>query len=91
MLLEHSMAARACGAAWAAWVLLLLPLTSQRLARASPHHSAVQLLDNIFTPLFEVTRDPNSHPQLHLFLQGVRRGSCTCFPRWTALPFFPAF
>jgi AMP deaminase len=50
-----------------------------------------QLLDNIFTPLFEVTRDPNSHPQLHLFLQGVRRGSCTCFPRWTALPFFPAF
>ncbi|KAK9824634.1 hypothetical protein WJX72_011865 [[Myrmecia] bisecta] len=30
-----------------------------------------QLLDNIFTPLFEVTTDPNSHPQLHLFLQQV--------------------
>ncbi|EFN59016.1 hypothetical protein CHLNCDRAFT_137692 [Chlorella variabilis] len=30
-----------------------------------------QLLANIFTPLFEVTRDPNSHPQLHLFLRGV--------------------
>ncbi|PSC67241.1 AMP deaminase isoform A [Micractinium conductrix] len=30
-----------------------------------------QLLSNIFTPLFEVTADPNSHPQLHLFLQGV--------------------
>lgn len=30
-----------------------------------------QLLDNIFHPLFEVTRDPNSHPQLHLFLQNV--------------------
>lgn len=30
-----------------------------------------QLLSNIFTPLFEVTRNPNSHPQLHLFLLGV--------------------
>ncbi len=30
-----------------------------------------QLLDNIFTPLFEVTVDPNSHPQLHLFLKQV--------------------
>lgn len=30
-----------------------------------------QLLDNIFTPLFEVTIDPNSHPQLHLFLKQV--------------------
>ena len=30
-----------------------------------------QLLDNIFHPLFEVTRDPNSHPQLHLFLKTV--------------------
>ena len=28
-----------------------------------------QLLDNIFTPLFEVTVDPNSPPQLHLFLK----------------------
>ena len=31
-----------------------------------------QLLDNIFTPLFEVTVDPASHPQLHLFLKQVR-------------------
>ena len=30
-----------------------------------------QLLDNIFQPLFEVTVDPNSHPQLHLFLKQV--------------------
>ncbi|KDD76974.1 adenosine/AMP deaminase, partial [Helicosporidium sp. ATCC 50920] len=30
-----------------------------------------QLLHNIFAPLFEVTVDPNSHPQLHLFLQTV--------------------
>ncbi len=30
-----------------------------------------QLLDNIFTPLFEVSIDPSSHPQLHLFLRQV--------------------
>lgn len=30
-----------------------------------------QLLDNIFHPLFEVTKDPNTHPQLHLFLKSV--------------------
>ena len=30
-----------------------------------------QLLENIFMPLFEVTVDPSSHPQLHLFLQKV--------------------
>ncbi|KAL3087548.1 hypothetical protein niasHT_024941 [Heterodera trifolii] len=30
-----------------------------------------QFLDNIFTPLFEVTNDPNSHPELHRFLKHV--------------------
>lgn len=29
------------------------------------------ILDNIFLPLFEVTVDPDSHPQLHLFLKQV--------------------
>jgi hypothetical protein len=29
------------------------------------------MLDNIFIPLFEVTADPTSHPQLHVFLQSV--------------------
>ncbi|KAH7515857.1 hypothetical protein FEM48_Zijuj10G0071000 [Ziziphus jujuba var. spinosa] len=29
------------------------------------------ILDNVFIPLFEVTIDPNSHPQLHLFLMQV--------------------
>ncbi|WOL16294.1 AMP deaminase-like [Canna indica] len=29
------------------------------------------LLDNIFLPLFEVTVDPSSHPQLHVFLKQV--------------------
>lgn len=30
-----------------------------------------QIIDNIFLPLFEVTNDPNSHPELHKFLQYV--------------------
>ncbi|PIA59479.1 hypothetical protein AQUCO_00400396v1 [Aquilegia coerulea] len=29
------------------------------------------ILDNIFLPLFEVTVDPDSHPQLHIFLKQV--------------------
>lgn len=30
-----------------------------------------EILNNIFLPLFEVTNDPNSHPELHRFLQYV--------------------
>ncbi|KAJ2558229.1 AMP deaminase [Coemansia sp. RSA 1933] len=30
-----------------------------------------EMLANIFEPLFEVTRDPTSHPKLHVFLQRV--------------------
>ncbi|KAJ1860644.1 AMP deaminase [Coemansia sp. RSA 2703] len=30
-----------------------------------------QVIENIFRPLFEVTRDPSSHPKLHIFLQRV--------------------
>ncbi|KAK9001018.1 hypothetical protein V6N11_082810 [Hibiscus sabdariffa] len=29
------------------------------------------ILDNIFIPLFEVTVDPDSHPQLHVFLKQI--------------------
>lgn len=29
------------------------------------------ILDNVFIPLFEVTIDPSSHPQLHVFLKQV--------------------
>ena len=29
------------------------------------------ILDNIFIPLFEATVDPDSHPQLHVFLKQV--------------------
>jgi hypothetical protein len=30
-----------------------------------------QFLDSLFTPLFEATNDPESHPDLHRFLQTV--------------------
>lgn len=30
-----------------------------------------QVVVNVFQPLFEVTRDPSSHPKLHIFLQRV--------------------
>ncbi|KAI0917417.1 hypothetical protein AcW1_007385 [Taiwanofungus camphoratus] len=29
------------------------------------------IVENVFRPLFEVTRDPSSHPELHVFLQRV--------------------
>lgn len=30
-----------------------------------------QVITNVFQPLFEVTKDPSSHPKLHIFLQRV--------------------
>lgn len=30
-----------------------------------------EMLNNIFEPLFEVTRDPSSHPELHAFLKQI--------------------
>lgn len=30
-----------------------------------------QMISNIFTPLFEATKDPATHPQLHMFLKQV--------------------
>ncbi|KAL7589302.1 hypothetical protein Lser_V15G40768 [Lactuca serriola] len=33
--------------------------------------SFLTILDNVFLPLFEVTIDPDSHPQLHVFLKKV--------------------
>lgn len=32
-----------------------------------------EMLENIFLPLFEATVHPASHPELHLFLEHVRR------------------
>ena len=31
-----------------------------------------EFLDNLFRPLFEVSVDPKSHPELHQFLKQVR-------------------
>jgi hypothetical protein len=36
----------------------------------------LQMLENIFLPLFEATVDPASHPQLHCFLSQVRCLTC---------------
>lgn len=33
-----------------------------------------EMLENIFLPLFEVTINPRSHPELHLFLEHVSVG-----------------
>ena len=30
-----------------------------------------EVIENVFRPLFEVTKDPSSHPKLHIFLQRV--------------------
>ncbi|KAH7413287.1 hypothetical protein BKA64DRAFT_660708 [Cadophora sp. MPI-SDFR-AT-0126] len=35
-----------------------------------------QVIVNIFQPLFEVTKDPSSHPKLHIFLQRVIGFDC---------------
>jgi len=40
-----------------------------RAAKPPLVKSFAEMLDNIFRPLFEVTLDPSSHPELHLFLQ----------------------
>ncbi|KAI9189537.1 AMP deaminase [Blastocladiella emersonii ATCC 22665] len=46
-----------------------------RLYTVYKHSGAVQnfeeVLRNVFEPLFEVTQDPSSHPELHVFLQRV--------------------
>lgn len=34
-------------------------------------NSFEQVVKNVFQPLFEVTKDPSSHPKLHVFLQRV--------------------
>ena len=39
-------------------------------------NSFQNLLDNIFLPLYEVTVDPASHPQLHVFLEQVSGNTC---------------
>lgn len=42
-----------------------------------------EFLTNIFLPLFEVTNNPKSHPELHMFLQYV-----STHTRWLPEPTF---
>lgn len=46
------------------------------------------ILDNIFLPLFEVTVDPDSHPQLHVFLKQVclTTRNLFCLAIWFSYP-----
>lgn len=46
------------------------------------------ILDNVFIPLFEVTVDPNSHPQLHLFLKQVSQFFSLFFLCVNTYPYF---
>ncbi|EJT81309.1 AMP deaminase 2 [Gaeumannomyces tritici R3-111a-1] len=39
--------------------------------KASGMENMEQVIQNLFQPLFEVSRDPQSHPKLHIFLQRV--------------------
>ena len=45
-----------------------------------------QMLDNIFEPLFEVTKDPSTHPQLHVLLSQVRGAHRACLCGYDTLP-----
>ena len=46
------------------------------------------ILDNVFIPLFEVAVDPNSHPQLHLFLKQVSQFFSLFFLCVNTYPYF---
>ncbi|XP_022891590.1 probable AMP deaminase [Olea europaea var. sylvestris] len=54
----------------AVW-LIQLPRLYNVYSSMGTATSFQNILDNVFIPLFEVTVDPNSHPQLHLFLLQV--------------------
>ena len=51
--------------------LVQIPRLYQVYKAAGQASCFQDLLENIFRPLFEVTRDPTSHPKLHVFLQRV--------------------
>ncbi|RZC79990.1 hypothetical protein C5167_042573 [Papaver somniferum] len=54
----------------AVW-LIQLPRLYNIYRKMGTATSFQNILDNVFLPLFEVTVDPNSHPQLHVFLKQV--------------------
>jgi len=53
------------------WFVFQLPRLYNVYKEMGIVTSFQNILDNIFIPLFEVTVDPDSHPQLHVFLKQV--------------------
>ncbi|KAK4047014.1 AMP deaminase [Microbotryomycetes sp. JL201] len=51
--------------------LIQIPRLYDVFKKSGAVSSFDQVLTNIFEPLFEVTREPTSHPELHVFLQRV--------------------
>ncbi|KAG6300949.1 putative zinc finger protein [Claviceps aff. purpurea] len=51
--------------------LIQIPRLYDVYKASSLMKSFEQIVKNIFQPLFEVTKDPSSHPKLHIFLQRV--------------------
>ncbi|ORZ04396.1 hypothetical protein BCR41DRAFT_414194 [Lobosporangium transversale] len=51
--------------------LIQVPRLYSSYKAAGTMHNFEELVQNIFKPLFEVTRDPSKHPNLHIFLQRV--------------------
>ena len=52
------------------WLIQIPRILPQQI-NAGTVHSFGEVLHNVFLPLFEVTRDPTSHPELHEFLKNV--------------------
>ena len=44
---------------------------SEKSSSLAPFFSFLYPISDVFKPLFEVTKDPTSHPELHVFLQRV--------------------
>jgi len=53
------------------WVIQVPRLFHVHVKTVKGVKTFTDFLDNIFGPLFEATRDPQSHPEMHLFLQQV--------------------
>jgi AMP deaminase len=53
------------------WVIQIPRLWQVFCGKPGCFGTFAEMLENIFAPLFEVTLDPSSHPELHLLLRHV--------------------
>jgi AMP deaminase len=53
-----------------------IPRLFDQFHRRGAVRNFAEMLSNVFEPLFEVTRDPASHPKLHHFLKRVVGFDC---------------